>query len=91
MAVFDFTDPATDAYSYAKAVSDELGDDAANAYFRELVEELLILVPGLRERFCDLLMSDLKEAVAAKEDSRYAHATIALIEDIENDWRNERG
>ena len=44
----------------------------------------------MRVRFVELLMTDLKEEIAQRKDPKYAHATIALIENIENDWRNER-
>ncbi len=83
-------DAATFAYTLVEHLADEHGD-GAQAYLIGVVDEVLHLEPAVREHFADALLGELKEAVAEKEDSRYAHATIALIEDIENDWRNERG
>ncbi len=89
MAAFDFTDPAVDAYCYAEAVADGLGDDAVDAYFCGLVDELFVLVPGLRKHFADALLGELKEEVARKEDPKHSRAVVALIEDIENEWRQQ--
>ena len=88
MADFDFMDPARDAYVYSEAVADELGEEAVEPYFEVLVGELFGLVPGLRERFSDSLLSELKEEIAQREDPKYAHATITLIESIEADWKS---
>jgi hypothetical protein len=33
---------------------------------------------------------ELKEEIARREDARYARAAVGLIEQIEQDWRNER-
>ena len=59
-----------------------------NAYLAEVVGELMLLCSVIRERFSDELLGELKEEIAQREDPRYAHATITLIEQIENDWRN---
>ena len=48
----------------------------------------MMLCPGVRERFSDELLAELKEEIARREDPKYAHATITLIETIEADWRN---
>ena len=77
-----------DAYAYSEAVADELGEEAVEPYFGVLVGELFGLVPGLRERFSDSLLSELKEEIAQREDPKYAHATITLIESIEADWKS---
>jgi len=89
MTDFDFMDPAIDAYAYSEAVADELGEDAVEPYFEVLVCELFGLMPGPRERFSDLLLTELKEAIAQREDPKYAHATITLIETVEAKWRND--
>jgi len=86
--VTDFADPTMDAYAYSEAVADELGEEAVEPYFGVLVGELFGLVPGLRERFSDSLLSELKEEIAQREDPKYAHATITLIESIEADWKS---
>jgi len=89
VADFDFTDPAMAAYTYSEAVADELGEDAVTGYFEALVGELMELVPGLRQHFSDALLTELKEEIASREDPKYAHATITLIESIEADWRSD--
>ncbi len=53
------------------------------------MDELFELEPGVRQHFVGLVLADLKEAIAQGEDSRYAHATVALVERIENDWRQK--
>ena len=88
MTDFDFMDPAIDAYAYSEAVADELGGDAVEPYFEVLVGELFGLVPGLRHHFSDALLTELKEEIARREDPRYAHATITLIETIEDGWKS---
>ena len=54
--------------------------------------ELFELVPGVKDRFSDELpdelLDELKEEIAWREDPKYAHATIRLIESIQNEWRN---
>jgi hypothetical protein len=35
------------------------------------------------------LLSELKEEIATREDPKYAHATITLIETVEDEWRND--
>ena len=89
MAAFDFTDPTTDAYSYTEAVADELGEERVQSYFEALTDEFFQLLPGLREHFSDMLLTELKKEIAGREDSRHTHATIELISQIEQDWRNQ--
>ena len=81
--------PETLAYQLSKAVADERGDENAQAYLAAFVDELFVLEPGLAERFADMLLTDLKEEIDRHEDSKYAHATIELIRQIEQDWRNQ--
>jgi hypothetical protein len=88
VADFDFTDPAMGAYSLTEAVADGLGEERMQPYFEALVGELMALMPGLRQHFSDALLTDLKEEIASREDPKYAHATITLIETIEDEWRN---
>jgi hypothetical protein len=89
VADFDFTDPAMDAYSFNEAVADELGEEAVEPYFGTLVGELMLLCPGVKDRFSDELLGELKEEIAQREDPKYAHATITLIETVEAKWRND--
>jgi hypothetical protein len=81
-------DPETLAYTLVEHAQDT--DPEPEAFLIRVVAELLGIEPGVRTRFVELLMTDLKEEIARREDARYAHATIALIENIEQDWRNER-
>jgi hypothetical protein len=53
-----------------------------------VIAEVLGIRPGVLERVVEKLMVDLKEEIARREDPRYSRATIALIETIEEDWRN---
>lgn len=56
---------------------------------RLLVDALLEAAPDLRERFSDQLIGELKEELIQREDARHVHATITLIEEIEQYWRQE--
>ena len=85
----NFMDPAMDAYAYSEAVADEFGEEAVTGYFGTLVGELFELVPGIRHHFSDALLTELKEEIARREDPKYAHATITLIETVEATWRND--
>ena len=87
MAAFDFTDPASDAYSYTEAVADELGEERVQPYFEALTDELFQLLPGLREHFADTVLDELCEDVARRENPKYARASVALIQNIAEDWR----
>lgn len=59
------------------------------AHVERLVDALLEAAPGLRERFTRTVLEDLCEEVVRREDPRHAHATVELITNIENDWRQE--
>jgi hypothetical protein len=47
-------------------------------------------VPGIVERFSDKLLIELKEELIQRECANHIHATITLIEEIEQDWRNQQ-
>ena len=87
----DFELPDADilAYQLSEAVADQEGD-AAQEYLVRFLDELLTLEPGLRSHFSDLLLGELKAEVVRREDSRHSRAVVALIEEIERDWENER-
>ena len=84
----ELPDAGTFAYQLSEHIADQAGDGHAGAYLAEVVGELMILCPAVRERFADELLGELKEEIAQREDPRYAHATITLIESIEADWRS---
>ena len=88
MAGEERQDPEMMAYTFSEHVADQEGDDA-QAYLAAFLDELLVLEPGLREHFSDMLLTELKEEIARREDSQHAHATIELISQIEQDWRND--
>lgn len=87
---FDFTDPAMDAYTYSEAVADRLGEEAMMGYFVALVGELFEFHPGLKGRFSDELIGELKEEIA-RDDTDFAAACRNAIVMVEERWRNERG
>ena len=89
MAGEERQDAGTFAYALVEHVADQEGDDAAQAYLIEVVEEVMLLDPGVREHFSDALLTELKEKVARREDSHHAHATVELISQIEQDWRQQ--
>ncbi len=88
VTVSELPDAGTFAHQLAEHVTDLVGDENADAYLAEVVGELMLLCPGVKDRFSDELLGELKEEIARREDPRYAHATIMLIEVIEADWRN---
>ncbi len=81
--------PGTFAYQLFEHVADRVGDEDADAYLAEVVGELMLLCPAVKDRFSERLLGELEEEIAQREDPRYAHATITLIETIEADWRNK--
>jgi hypothetical protein len=81
-------DPDMFAYSLISDLLDEHREGAAEPYLIRVVEEVLELEPGVRQRLSDLLLTELKEEIARREDPRLSRATIALIETIEDEWRN---
>ena len=84
----ELPDAGTFAYQLAQYIVDQAGDGHADAYLAEVVGELMLLCPAVRERFADELLSELKEEIARREDPKYSRATIGLIEDIDAKWRN---
>lgn len=58
-------------------------------HLERLVDALLEAAPGLAERMTDVVLGELKEEIARREDPKYAHAAVELIRQIENDWRQE--
>lgn len=85
---FELPDAETLAYQMSEAVTDQEGE-AAQEYLVRFMDELFQLEPGLRSHFSDLLLGELKEEVARQENSRHAHATVALIEEIEHSWKEQ--
>lgn len=77
------------AYTMSEAVADQEGD-TAQEYLIAFMDELLTLEPGLREHFSDTLLTELKEELIQREDAKLVHATVTLIESIEQDWRNQQ-
>ena len=69
-------------------VADTVGEEEADARITRVVAELFGIRPGVCERIVEKLTTDLKEEIARREDPRYSRATIALIETIEEEWRN---
>ena len=59
-----------------------------DAYLAETVRKAMELAPAVRDAIVTDLLTELKEEIARREDARYSRATIALIEAIEDDWRN---
>ncbi len=87
VTVSELPDAGTFAYRLSEHVADLVGDGHADAYLAEVVGELMLLCPGIKDRFSDGLLGELKEEIAQREDPRFSHATITLIESIEADWK----
>lgn len=77
------------AYGLMEYVADTEGDERAQGYLIEVVEEIMLLDPGVKEHVVETLLGELKEEIARREDPKHSHATIRLIEDIEQGWRND--
>jgi hypothetical protein len=58
-------------------------------HVERLVDALLQAAPGLRERFSDMWLTELKEEIVQREDAKHVYATITLVEEIEQCWRQE--
>ena len=66
-----------------------MGDEHTDTYLGEVVDELFELVPGLRERFSDALLGDLKEEIS-RDDTEFAAACRNAIVMVEERWRSGR-
>lgn len=75
------------AYTFSEHIHDTETDP--EGYLERFADELFVLEPALKGRFSDLLLTELKEEIVQREDSRHSRAVVALIEQIENDWRND--
>jgi len=89
LPVTERVDPGTFAYQLCEHVADVEGDEHAQEYLVEVVDEIMLLEPGVREHLSNALLADLKEELVRREDAKFVHATITLIEEIEQDWRND--
>lgn len=74
----------------AREAADALAEVLDAEDLERLVDALLEAAPGLRERFSDTMLTELKEELIRREDAKHVHATITLIEQIEADWKNEQ-
>ena len=88
VTVSEQTDAGTFAYQLSEHLGNVMGGEYADAYLAEVVGELMQLCPAIKDGFSGALLGELKEEIAQREDPRYTHATITLIETIENEWRN---
>ena len=76
---------------------EDVPEDAAHAlvealdpaHLERFADALLEAAPALREHFVATVLEELSEEVARREDSRHAHATVELISQVEQDWRND--
>ena len=94
--------PRWPAVLQGRLITDRLGENSARdaalalvevldpAHAERLAEALVEAVPGMVERFSDKLLSELKEELIQREYANHVHATITLIEEIEQDWRNQQ-
>jgi hypothetical protein len=55
-----------------------------------LARALFEASPAVRQHLSDLVVGELKEEIG-KDDTSYAFGVIRLIEEIVDEWRNERG
>ena len=75
----------------------DVPEDAAVALVEALDPEdlgrfadaLLDAAPGLAERVSGMVLTDLAEEVARREDPHFVHATVELIAQIQADWRQQ--
>lgn len=56
-------------------------------HVERLTEALVEAVPGMVERLTGRVLEELCEEVVRREDSTHSHATVQLIQDIEEKWR----
>ena len=89
MASEERQDAGMFAYTLVEHVADVEGDEHADEYLIAVIDEVMQLCPAAREHFSDLLLTELKEEIVRREDSRHSRAVVGLIEQIENDWSND--
>jgi hypothetical protein len=78
-------------HALVEDVASTEGEERLEDYLMEVVAEVFELCPAVRQRISDLLLAELKEEVARREDPRHARAVVGLIEEIEEQWKGERG
>jgi hypothetical protein len=82
------TDAGTFAYQLTQHLGDLLGDENADAYLAEVVGELMLLCPSIKDRFSDELLGELKEEIS-RDDTEFAAACRNAIVMVEERWRND--
>lgn len=58
-------------------------------HVERLTEALVETVPGMAQKVTGRVLEELCEEVTRREDSTHSHATVQLIQDIEEKWRND--
>lgn len=56
-------------------------------HVERLAEALVETVPGMAEKLTGRVLEDLCEEIVRREDSTHSHATVQLIQEIEEKWR----
>ena len=80
-------DPGDFAYGLVEHVADVEGDENAQAYLIEVLDEVMLLEPGLREHFAGALLVDLVEELMRRGSAICAKRVTEIAEH----WEGERG
>ena len=80
-------DPGIFAYQLCEHVADVEGDEHAQEYLIEVVGEIMLLEPGLREHFAGALLVDLVEELIRRGSAICAKRVTEIAEH----WEGERG
>lgn len=66
------------AYTLVEHVADQEGDENAQSYLIEVVDEVMLLEPGVKEHFTDMLLTELVEEMH-RLGARHCAALVELI------------
>ncbi len=59
------------------------------SYREQVVDELLELDPDVRSTLVGRWMDEVCEEVTRRSPSTESHSIVMLLQNIENDWRNQ--
>lgn len=77
------------AFGLVSHVADVEGEDRAQACLVEVVEEVFILEPGVRETVAGRVLDGLKERLR-RDDTDFGHACANAVVFVENEWNQGR-
>lgn len=77
------------AYTLVEYVANVEGEEHAQAYLTEVVQEIFVLEPGVREAIVGRILDDLKQRLR-RDDTDFGFACANAVAYVEREWRDTK-